>query len=74
MRYRQIFLVTLMVLLCAAPSYAGYVRAEGYPLVSPGVLPQGDVFIDLYMDNETNSWGGWQYRFPFTARTEALPV
>jgi len=55
-RYRQIFLVTLMVLLMVAPSYAGYVRAEGYPLVSPGVLPQGDVFIDLYMNPETDNW------------------
>ncbi len=58
MKYRQIFLVTLMVLLWAAPSYAGYVRAEGYPLVSPGVLPQGDVFIDLYMDNGSDGWLG----------------
>ncbi len=56
MKYRYTFLALLMVLLCAAPSYAQYVRAEGSVEVSPGVLPMGDVYIDIYMDNGDTRW------------------
>ena len=56
MKYRYTFMALLMVLLCAAPSYAQYVRAEGSVEVSPGVLPMGDVYIDIYMDNEDENW------------------
>ena len=55
-KYRYTFMALLMVLLCAAPSYAQYVRAEGSVEVSPGVLPMGDVYIDIYMDNEDENW------------------
>lgn len=58
MNYRHAILGLFLFILLCSSAQAGYVRADASPKIGTDSIPMGEVFIELYYNNEDVTWNG----------------